>query len=178
MTNQNVPAGQPAGVGNVLSTARLVLRETPFAEVAAILDGRPVPGANWAEGYPFEGTIGGATLASRMVETGTYQQGFGIYQIMLRDVDRVVGDIGFHSAPDRKGSVAIGYGLVEAYRGKGIATEATQTLVAWALRQPGVVEVCAETEIANAASQRVLVKSGFREVGSGSGTRRFVRRRG
>lgn len=177
MTNQNVPAGQPAGVANVISTARLVLREVPFAEIGAILDGRPVPGANWAEGYPFEGTIGGATLASRMVETGTYRPGFGIYQIMLREVDRVVGDIGFHSAPDAAGSVAVGYGLVEAYRGKGIATEATQALAAWALRQPGVVEVCAETEVANVASQRVLVKSGFREVGSGDQTRRFVRRR-
>jgi RimJ/RimL family protein N-acetyltransferase len=175
VTNQGVPAGQPAGVGNVLSTARLVLREVPFAEIAAILDGRPVLGANWAEGYPFEGTIGGATLASRMVETGTYRPGFGIYQIMLCDAARVVGDIGFHSAPDGNGSVALGYGLVEAYRGKGIATEATQALVVWALRQPGVLEVCAETEVANAASQRVLVKSGFREVGSDGKTRRFVR---
>jgi ribosomal-protein-alanine N-acetyltransferase len=170
-------ASHPQEEVNVLTTERLILREVPLTEVLAILDGQPVEGANWAVGYPFDGTMSGAKLVRRMVETGTYRPGFGIYQIALRETGCVVGDIGFHAAPDENGSVEIGYGLVEAYRHQGIATEATQALVSWALNQAGITEVRAETDKGHAASQRVLVKTGFHEVGSGGDTDRFALRR-
>ena len=64
-------------------------------------------GRRLAPGYPFDGTIGGAKLVGRMVDAATYRPGFGLSQVVL---GTVVGDIGFHAAPDEGGSVEIGYG--------------------------------------------------------------------
>ena len=75
-----------------------------------------------------------------------------------------VGDLSFKGLqPD--GSAEIGYGILEAHRGRGYATEAVSAAVAWALRQPGVTRVEAETEPDNAASQCVLAKCGFVPTG-------------
>ena len=59
------------------------------------------------------------------------------------------------------GSVEIGYGISEESRGRGYAAEAVAAATAWALKQPGVCRVDAETEPDNRASQRVLEKCGF-----------------
>ena len=63
------------------------------------------------------------------------------------------------------GSVEIGYGISEEHQGKGFATEAVEAAVTWALHQPGVCRVEAETEPENKASQRVLAKCGFVPAG-------------
>ncbi|MBO0836138.1 MAG: GNAT family N-acetyltransferase, partial [Actinobacteria bacterium] len=140
----------------------VLLREQSAAEIEALLGEEPIPRReNWADGYPLEGTTGGATLVQRTIEAGTYRPGFGMYQVIDRRSGLVVGDIGFHSAPDRRGSVEIGYGLVEAFRGRGIATNAMRALVKWALRQPQVTEIRAETEEDHRRSQAVLTRSGF-----------------
>jgi len=76
-----------------------------------------------------------------------------------------VGDLCFKGF-GADGSVEIGYGIDEEYQGNGYATEAVNALAAWALRQPGVKRVEAETDPDNAASQRVLEKCGFVPTGS------------
>ncbi|MBQ9564560.1 MAG: GNAT family N-acetyltransferase, partial [Synergistaceae bacterium] len=68
-----------------------------------------------------------------------------------------------------------GYGIAEEYRGWGYATEAVAAVVSWALRQPGVTRVEAETDAGNAASKRVLEKCGFVPTGeSGKEGPRFM----
>ena len=71
-----------------------------------------------------------------------------------------VGDLCFKGLND-DGSVEIGYGIDEGFRSMGFATEAVAAAVAWALAQPNVSRVEAETVPDNHASQRVLEKSGF-----------------
>lgn len=71
-----------------------------------------------------------------------------------------VGDLSFKGL-DADGSVEIGYGISEENQGNGYAAEAVEAAAAWALRQPGVCRVEAETEPENKASQRVLEKCGF-----------------
>ena len=71
-----------------------------------------------------------------------------------------VGDLCFKGL-GADGVAEIGYGILEQYQGRGYATEAVGAAVKWALMQPGVTAVEAETEPANAASQRVLAKCGF-----------------
>jgi RimJ/RimL family protein N-acetyltransferase len=60
--------------------------------------------------------------------------------------------------------VTVGYGLAAGARGNGYATEALRALVAWALAQPGVVRVEADTTHANFPSQRVMERAGMRLV--------------
>ena len=74
----------------------------------------------------------------------------------------LIGDAGFLAGPDPDGTVEIGYSIVPAYRGQGLATEAVQALTGWALSQPAVRRVVAGCEANNTASIRVLEKAGFR----------------
>jgi ribosomal-protein-alanine N-acetyltransferase len=71
-----------------------------------------------------------------------------------------VGDLSFKGLC-ADGSVEIGYGISEENRGRGYATEAVDAAAKWALTQPGVCRVEAETAPDNRASQRVLEKCGF-----------------
>ena len=59
----------------------------------------------------------------------------------------------------------IGYGILEEYRGQGFATEAVELALKWAFRHSMVKAVEAEADPDNAASQRVLMKCGFRQNG-------------
>ena len=75
-----------------------------------------------------------------------------------------IGDLCFKGFND-DGSVEIGYGITEENQGKGYATEAVEAVIVWALDQPGVRQVEAETERDNKKSQRVLEKCGFSPLG-------------
>lgn len=101
---------------------------------------------------------------------------YAIWIIEGKDGTRL-GDLCFKGlAPD--GSVEIGYGLLPEARGKGYATEAVDAAVRWALGEPGVTRVEAETDPENRASQRVLEKCGFRPTGTvGEEGPRFARQK-
>ena len=99
---------------------------------------------------------------------------YAIWIIECKDGSHV-GDLSFKGFND-DGSVEIGYGIDEAHQGQGYATEAVNAAVMWALQQPGITCVEAETEPNNKASQRVLEKCGFVPLGiDGEEGPRFVR---
>ena len=56
--------------------------------------------------------------------------------------------------------------MIEAFWGRGYATESAGAMCRWALAQPGVTAVEAETAPDNAASIRVLAKLGFQPTGT------------
>jgi RimJ/RimL family protein N-acetyltransferase len=80
--------------------------------------------------------------------------------IVKRGDPRPVGSCSFKTSP-RDGVVEIGYGVGEAYRGRGFATQAVALLLAEAFSQRGVSRVLAETSAGNVASQRVVERNGF-----------------
>jgi RimJ/RimL family protein N-acetyltransferase len=77
---------------------------------------------------------------------------------------RAVGGIGFKVQPDG-GCVEIGYGLAPSARGHGYAAEAVIAVVAMAADH-GLSRVIADTTPNNIASQRTLIRAGFRLVGT------------
>jgi RimJ/RimL family protein N-acetyltransferase len=77
---------------------------------------------------------------------------------------RVLGSVIFHGHPGEEGIAEVGYGVEEAARGQGLATEATRACVQWALRQPAVLTVNATAHSQNPASIRVLEKIGMRRT--------------
>ena len=85
-----------------------------------------------------------------------------------------VGDLCFKGlGPD--GAVEIGYGLRDGFCGRGYMTEAVRRICAWALTQPCVSRVEAETAPDNSASQRLLAACGFVPTGTeGEEGPRFV----
>lgn len=78
-----------------------------------------------------------------------------------------VGTIDFKNPSNNRGETEIGYGLGKNRRGRGYMTETVQVLCAWALEQPGVRRILAETEPTNTASQNVLRRCGFVRFRSG-----------
>ena len=86
------------------------------------------------------------------------------FWFLIRKSDRtVVGSAVFKERPDPEGCVEIGYGLGREFERNGYMREAVEALCAWALRQEGVRHVTAETDANGFASQRLLLKCGFRE---------------
>lgn len=82
--------------------------------------------------------------------------------IVDSSTQQIIGDLSFKGRPNRRGRVEVGYGIFEEFRNKGCMTKALQTLCDWAVEQPAVREVTAETLITNVASARVLEKNDFR----------------
>jgi [ribosomal protein S5]-alanine N-acetyltransferase len=99
---------------------------------------------------------------------------FGIWLMIERDTDTVVGDIGFLGPPD-DGSVEIGFSVIPDRRRRGYASEAAGRLAAWALEQPEINEVVARSDADSEASARTLSAAGFIRVAELDGTIRWRR---
>jgi RimJ/RimL family protein N-acetyltransferase len=144
-----------------LTTPRLRLRPLAPGEMRDLLEGRLAEAQRWADGYPMDGTLVVVAMQAGLVEQGVERGAFGHYQVLLREEDLVIGDVGFHAPPDDLGEVSVGFGIVPVARRRGFAVEALRALLDWALRQPEVRVVHADTDLVNLASQRVLVKAGM-----------------
>ena len=150
-------------------TDRLVLRVLSADESRAILDGRR-EGRSWADDYPTEGDVVVAALAMASGEESLPP--WCAYQVVERATGVVVGGAGF-KGPPREGVVEVGYGLAVSARGRGYATEAVRALVGLAHDHANEASIEAETDPGNTASQRVLLRAGFADVGVREGMRWF-----
>lgn len=83
--------------------------------------------------------------------------------LVHREEKAVIGTAGFLGPPDRRGELEIRYAMGSAYRGRGYMTEAVEAICRWALGQPGVRHITAETDLMGRASQRVLEHLGFQK---------------
>jgi ribosomal-protein-alanine N-acetyltransferase len=81
--------------------------------------------------------------------------------IVLNHPKRIAGGLCFKGPPGPDGQVEVGYGIDADCQNRGLMTEALDAACRWALGQPGVSAVVAETDKANLPSQRVLEKMGF-----------------
>lgn len=165
-----------------MSAIPVQLLPITIAAARAVLAGRHLPHGDvrWHEEYPLTETYDALGMTARTHEALGSLGGSGsvgdtvprwwMSQIVVDGI--VVGDIGFHSPPadGRVGGatvVEIGYDVVPALRGQGIATAACGLILDQAWRD-GATEVVAETDLDHAASQRVLTKAGFRATGPGT----------
>lgn len=87
---------------------------------------------------------------------------YNTFWFLIRKTDRiVVGSADFKDVPDENGEVEIGYGLGKSFEHNGYMTEAVKAMCSWALEQPGVSHVIAETDTDNPPSQSILRRCGF-----------------
>ena len=85
------------------------------------------------------------------------------FWFIVRKSDRcVVGAIDFKDVPNSDGEVEIGYGLGRDFEHNGYMTEAVQAFCQWALKQAGVKHIIAETDLTGLASQKILIRCGFK----------------
>jgi RimJ/RimL family protein N-acetyltransferase len=145
-------------------TSRLQLHAIDVAEGERIVAGAPGPADVWADDYPFEGDVGAVSGFLRATAAHGEQRPFGYYRITRLVDGQAIGGIGFKGQPDA-GCIEIGYGLAPSARGHGYAAEAVAAVLAIAADH-GLSRVIADTTSDNIASQRTLVRAGFRLVGT------------
>ena len=167
----------------LLTTERLVLvpgsvalaraEISDRAEFARLLD------ADVPEAWPPETLADALPFFLSLIEASPHEaEWFGWY-VMTHEspsATRVlVASGGFKGAPI-DGLAEIGYSVLPEFQGRGYATESVRSLARWALAQPGVTRVLAETEWANPASVRVLERAGFLRAGDGElpGSARYL----
>ncbi len=161
-----------------IAAERVELRQVPAWLARVLADPQADdPGSRlWADGYPLPGS---RVAARNVVEQTAEAAGeggvgqWGMFEIILRETGEVIGDIGFHGPPDVAGTVEIGYGIVEQYRGRGLAAESAVAICGLAWSGPQATRIIAQTEEGNAASAGVLRHAGFREDGVADGLRTF-----
>lgn len=87
------------------------------------------------------------------------------WRIVPKDLEQVVGLVGFIRW-DREAAVAeIGFGIVQAMWGRGYMTETCRAVVEYGFEDMGLSRVEARCQVSNPASARVLEKIGMRRVG-------------
>jgi RimJ/RimL family protein N-acetyltransferase len=84
-----------------------------------------------------------------------------------------VGHIGFHTAPGAEylaelspGGVEFGFGVLEPWRRRGIATEASEAVMRWARKEHQVQRFVLSISPDNVPSLGLAAKLGFRKIGS------------
>jgi RimJ/RimL family protein N-acetyltransferase len=88
------------------------------------------------------------------------RQGYGLWGVFDRATDELMGFCGFRSSAD--GMPELLYGLLPAWWGKGLATEAARAVLSYAFQALGTAEVRAATDTPNVASVRVMERLGMR----------------
>lgn len=148
-------------VSQILKTERLILRELvpQDADALAAVLGDPVA----MQYYP-------APFNRKEVEEWIernrqrYQrEGYGLWAMLLRDSDEVIGDCGCYLREiEGRSSVEIGYHVRRDLQGNGYATEAAQACIQYAFNKLGLDRVISLIRPENVPSIRVAEKNGLR----------------
>jgi len=85
------------------------------------------------------------------------------WMLVQKEDQAIIGSAGFKGPPDRNGEVEISYAMGTGYRHRGYMTEAVEAICRWALSQPGVSHITAETNLVSYPSQHILERLGFQK---------------
>lgn len=92
-----------------------------------------------------------------------------LWTIILKENNKMVGDVCFKGEPNIDGEIEISYGTHFEFRRKGYMTEAVGEMLKWAKMQSNVRKILANTDKNNLSSQRVLKNNGFSQVNEADG---------
>ncbi len=150
-----------------IASAELDLIPIPINVLELVRDRRRVELAS-AFGMPvaetwMEGMEGHAALWIQRKQDPALDHTWLARAIILRNIQTVIGHMGFHFPPDARGMVEIGYTIEPDYRLRGYATAAAQAL-ADAAHAAGATVLRASVSPQNAASLAVIAHLELDEV--------------
>jgi [ribosomal protein S5]-alanine N-acetyltransferase len=166
----------------VLETERLVLREYVEEDAESFFRLNSDPVVMRFTGDDLLVSVEEARRILRDYPIADYQQhGFGRWACVLRKNDEVIGFAGLKFLPET-GDVDLGYRLLAAHWGRGLATEACTAVVRYGFEVLQLPEISALVQLENVASVRVLEKCGLTRTGMvdyrGRRVARYALRRG
>ncbi len=92
------------------------------------------------------------------------KHGYICFGIFLKESNLLIGNIGLNEHDDLH-VPEMGYGILEDYRGKGYAKEASKAVLTWAKAYFDIPYLVGTAEVSNLASQKVLEYCGFELIG-------------
>lgn len=170
-----------------IQTERLELVAATLAHVEAELESAATLGkllgadvaASWPPGEYDRSAM--EFFRARLSESPGAAGWYGWYAVLRPGENEratVIGAGGYLGPPGPEGIVEVGYSIAPEYQERAFATELVRALVGRAFSTAGVVGVIAHTGSGNAASMKVLERSGFLLVGAGAepGTMQYENR--
>lgn len=94
------------------------------------------------------------------------QFGWGVWLVIIKENNMIIGDIGFKGKPNSDNTVEVGYGIIASAQNKGYATEAVNEIINWAFTNENVDKVVAECLLDNIPSIKVLKKLNMNKIGT------------
>ena len=92
----------------------------------------------------------------------------GTILLFLTVIDKsknvMIADLCFKGEPNN-GEVEIGYGTYEQFQRMGYMVEAVAAITTWVFENTSVTSIYAGTDLENQASQKVLLKNHFTQLG-------------
>jgi RimJ/RimL family protein N-acetyltransferase len=149
----------------VLETPRLILREFVVDDAEAFYELNSDPEVTR---YTGDGGVRSVDEAREGLLTrpiANYaKHGFGRLACVLKESGRLIGFAGLKYL-DELNEVDIGYRLMKAYWGQGLATEASRAVLDDGFQRLGMTRILGLVDPANVASVRVLLKLGLKPDG-------------
>jgi RimJ/RimL family protein N-acetyltransferase len=146
----------------ILETERLLLRELTEADADDLIALNANPNVRRFVG---EGPLADHKAALEVLRGRIFPQyrdhGVGRWAVILRDGGAFIGWCGLKALPETK-EYDLGYRLLEEHWGKGLATEASAAVLAWARERLPGARIIAKALAGNGRSIRVMQKLGLR----------------
>ena len=151
----------------LIETERLQMREFTLDDVDAVYEFSTCSDVTRFTGD--EGIVRNKKDAERLIRTvwlNEYKKyGYARYALIHKGDQKLIGFCGVKFEPDL-GLPDIGYRMMPEYWGKGLGTEAVRATLKYAREVLGLQEIVGEVVDQNVASNKLLLKVGFRLVDS------------
>jgi ribosomal-protein-alanine N-acetyltransferase len=153
-----------------LQTRRLTLIACPTEFIDALARGADeaglLLGLRLPDGWPDPELASFLPIYAGQLREDPSMLGYGVWLIVAKDTQTVIGSAGFQGKPDDAGLIEVGYGVHPDFRNAGYATEAVEALLEWAQEQQDVRGVLAHCDADNTPSIRVVQKAGLKATGT------------
>jgi RimJ/RimL family protein N-acetyltransferase len=158
---------QAGAAGVIIETVRLLirsLRDDDLVDLVALINNWEV--ARWVSSvpHPYSEADGREWIALVRQDHATGRP--RRFAIALKETGRLIGGVGLDgSTGDESDEPSLGYWLGQPYWGKGYGPEAVAAVIDYGFRNLGLATIRAYTDPSNAASQKVLLHCGLKNVG-------------
>jgi [ribosomal protein S5]-alanine N-acetyltransferase len=148
----------------MLTTERLQLRQLTHDDAKAMID---IFGSPEVLRFLNQDPVDTEAKAIGLIDwlNGNFKEGSVQWAITLREDNRVIGTCGTYGWDRSNRRVDIGYHIVPSHWRKGYATEAAHAIIRWSFENLDAHRIQADCTDGNTASERVMLKCGFKFEG-------------
>ncbi len=149
-----------------LETERLILRPFRVTDAEDMF-------RNWASDpavtayltWPTHESAAASRAVAALWESESQKPEVYQWAIELRSIGQVIGSISVVGIKESVGEAELGYCIGRRWWGQGITAEAVKAVIRYLVRDVGFMRICADHDIVNPNSGRVMQKAGMTREG-------------